>query len=311
MRKLKLWIIGALVGGVNRAQGVWIERGAEREAPPLVGRLYRTAPREWVFYCQIRLEPWLPYVFEGKVPVLWSFTTAEGLKVDTLVHLPYEPVWAGAIQAHLPSEMAGNNLGVQASCTEAPGLSYYCNVWCPEGISRGWVEAFTPVLTPPVRVHLDSLAGLARPGDSLWQRVFCPAQVDTTPPLPPYVVRRRRRPPKPVYLGCTWYLRGDTTQIFWTCSEPLPPYRLPSAAQKHWRQRAPLAYQRFSAHKPGERSDRGLIYLVYGEPSLRLLTPQQETWVYLPLQLSFYFRAVGGDWELVRRLEYQGWWERR
>lgn len=304
-----------LVLAVGRAfsQPVWIERSSERASPPLQVQVYRLTPEEWILFLQVNMETWLPYAFDTVVPVRMQVHTEEGLAAETLLSLPAQPIWSGAVRGHFPSTLAGQMTVITLSYSDAPTGPFQTRAYWQSGYTTHWIESVTVMLAPPVRIY--SLSGeswLALPGDSLWQMVFSPAAVDTSLPELPFVIRRGRRPPLPVPCKCAWYMRGDSSVIFWTCEKPFPPYRLPVASRntpraEDWQE----AHRLFSDRKPGERTDRGLVYLFYGQPPLRLYTPTQEVWVYPREGVSFHFVWEKGTWRLLRRMEYQGLWNRR
>ncbi|MEM9050527.1 MAG: GWxTD domain-containing protein [Bacteroidota bacterium] len=75
----------------------------------------------------------------------------------------------------------------------------------------------------------------------------------------------------------------------------------------------------FSSHVEGWQSDRGLIYIIYGEPNKIYKTAQIETWIYgeeqNPLSLTFRFIKVdnpftANDFRLEREDYYKPSWYR-
>lgn len=75
----------------------------------------------------------------------------------------------------------------------------------------------------------------------------------------------------------------------------------------------------FSSHLEGWQSDRGLIYIIYGEPNKIYKTAQLETWIYgeeqNPLSLTFRFVKVdnpftANDFRLEREDYYKPSWYR-
>jgi hypothetical protein len=100
-------------------------------------------------------------------------------------------------------------------------------------------------------------------------------------------------------------VRGDTTQVLWTCGLAGPPPKKLNLPPTH----RPDAQKHFSGFRPGDRTDRGLIYAKWGPPDLRLYTTSMETWVYARTKISFTFERKGHEWVLQRRLEYQAVWK--
>ena len=75
----------------------------------------------------------------------------------------------------------------------------------------------------------------------------------------------------------------------------------------------------FSSHLEGWKSDRGLIYIIYGEPNKIYKTAQLETWIYgeerNPLSITFRFIKVDNpftenDYRLSREDYYKPSWYR-
>lgn len=83
--------------------------------------------------------------------------------------------------------------------------------------------------------------------------------------------------------------------------------------------RVETANQFFSSHLEGWKADRGLIYLIYGEPNKIYKTAQLETWIYgeerNPLSITFRFLKVNNpftenDFRLSREDYYKPSWYR-
>lgn len=308
MKKAVLWAF--LLAA--KAQVLWIERASEASSPPLQAQAYRISPEEWVFAVKLNLTSWLPYGFDSSVPIRAELIDEKGPLAETLFTVPLEPHWQGSWRWKLTHQPHSAWVGLQVSCPEAPEEPFFTRFVWPVELTGFWIESASTLLTPPVEVKRpDGTAEKVSPGQARWEAYFVPAPVDTSLPLPPYVLKRKKKPPF-VSSSCAWYLRGDTSRVFWTCRWPARPYAapggtLPQPAPDQWE----AAFQRFSDRKPGDRSDRGLIFLFVGEPPLRLLTLSSEVWVYPEERLSFHFVYEEGSWKLVRKLEYQGLWKKR
>lgn len=83
--------------------------------------------------------------------------------------------------------------------------------------------------------------------------------------------------------------------------------------------RVEISNAEFSTYTEGWRTDRGMIYLVFGDPSKILRTPTQETWIYgdenNPSSLRFQFKKLENPWSdnifvLSRDPLYKTHWER-
>ncbi|MCS7297982.1 MAG: GWxTD domain-containing protein [Bacteroidia bacterium] len=311
MKKAATWLL--LSGGVSWSQPFWIERLSERFSPPFQAQVYRLSLDTWAIVLRIHMEAWLPYVFDTLIPLQLQISTAKGWTVETLITLPPVPQWEGSIIGRFPASLAGEMTTLSIHFSEAPEGPLYTRTHWRSGYTPIWIESVSCVLSPPVRLRsAEGRSWIASPGDSLWKAVLLPAEVDTSIPALPYLVGRHRRSPPLVGLDCAWYLRGDTTQVFWTCGENRLFYSLrgsrhTSPPPSRWQE----AYQLFSDKKPGERSDRGLIYLFYGPPPLRLLSSHREIWVYPEENVSFHFMWEKGEWQLMRRLEYKAIWEKK
>lgn len=311
MRRVALYL--ALLVGDRYAQALWIERAADRLSPPAEVQTYRLSAEEWVVWVRLDLQGWLPYVFDTVLQVRLQAYTEKGIVVDTSFTLPTVPQWRGALRGRFPPALAGEMVSLYFSYSEAPSEPLHARThWAAQSLPF-WIESEAAHLRAPVRLQtVEGSIYEAMPGDSVWHLFFQAACVDTTRPLPPYLLSAPRKRPPCTEIGCAWHLRGDTTRVFWTCGERYllygaPGGSLPLPPLKRWQE----AHRMFSQRKPGERSDRGMIYLFYGEPSLRLLTPTREVWVYPQENVSFHFIWEKGDWRLIRRLEYQGIWRRK
>jgi GWxTD domain-containing protein len=93
---------------------------------------------------------------------------------------------------------------------------------------------------------------------------------------------------------------------FWQKRDPTPSTEENEQMVEYYR-RVDYANQHFSTQQPGWMTDRGMIYIKYGEPSeiIRNLIPANqkpyEIWIYDELNLEFDFvdRTGFGDYELV------------
>lgn len=302
-------LYGVALVALSKAQELWIARPSEGWDTAFQAQAYRIAENKWVLVLRAQVQPWLPYAFDTLMPLHLSLVAEGGVKAETTFMVPAQPLWQGFLEWTLPISLAGRMGALYLHCAEGPPDPLYTRVYWPEAITPTWVESPTSVLSLPVRLHTAAGETLwVQPGQPGWEKGFLPARIDTSVPLPPYVLRKK--PTKAVVPSpCAWYLRGDSARIFWSCAWPGTPYPCPGAKrpappEAAWK----AASLYFSDQKPGERSDRGLIYLFYGEPTLRLLTPTREIWVYLHQEVSFHFSYRAGSWELLRRLEYQRVW---
>jgi GWxTD domain-containing protein len=93
---------------------------------------------------------------------------------------------------------------------------------------------------------------------------------------------------------------------FWKDRDPTPGTPENEQMDEYYR-RVEYANMHFSTQRPGWMTDRGLIYVKYGEPSeiVREIIPRNqkpyEIWTYNELSLQFFFedRTGFGDYELV------------
>jgi len=93
---------------------------------------------------------------------------------------------------------------------------------------------------------------------------------------------------------------------FWDERDPTPGTSENEEMDEYYR-RVDYANQQYSTQRPGWMTDRGMIYIKYGEPSemIRNLMPQNqrpyEIWIYHELNLQFEFvdRTGFGDYELI------------
>lgn len=309
MRKVVLW---ACLLVAAKAQEIWIERSTERLPPKLSAQAFRLSSTEWVIVASLPLEAWLPYAFDSLLPVQARLVRDQTVLAETTLAFPTSHTWQGSWRWKLPLSQGGEWVGLYMSCPDAPEGPYFTRVFLPVVITSAWIEAPTPHLSNILQVcESEGKKIQLRLGDTLWRQYFSPALVDTSLPLPPYVLKtlkRSVRSPSP----CAWHWMGDTTRVFWTCFWPGNPYPAPGASSRtippieRWRE----AFFLFSEGKPGDRTDRGLVYLFWGPPPLRLLTLSSEVWVYPHENVSFHFVYRGGGWQLLRKLEYQAVWKK-
>lgn len=156
-------------------------------------------------------------------------------------------------------------------------------------------------------VPLDSFSLLLRP-----------YLYDTSYPTAPHVWRRKSKTKSPLSNVGAWYLPG---LYVWQKDRPLyPPYKylqkqgaLSDSLQELWLSRVKYAATTFSRTKPGERSDRGLIWIFMGPPSAILYAYHRQIWIYENLfgQTVFWeFSFEAEEWKLLRRSEYQPIWQK-
>ena len=109
-------------------------------------------------------------------------------------------------------------------------------------------------------------------------------------------------------------LELENTWLAWTGSKD----RARKAIKAYYR-RVEIANSYFSSHVEGWKSDRGLIYIVYGKPNKVYRTEQVETWIYgeesNPLSVTFHFIKVinpftDNDYRLNREELYKPSWYR-
>ncbi|WP_347157747.1 GWxTD domain-containing protein [Pontibacter chitinilyticus] len=81
--------------------------------------------------------------------------------------------------------------------------------------------------------------------------------------------------------------------------------------------RVEMANKLYTSHKAGWATDRGMIYIIYGQPSDISHTGNTETWIYRQSETSPYVKFVftkkentftANHYELVRRPEYEESW---
>ncbi|MBL4709993.1 MAG: GWxTD domain-containing protein [Flavobacteriales bacterium] len=83
--------------------------------------------------------------------------------------------------------------------------------------------------------------------------------------------------------------------------------------------RVELSNRYFSCYKEGWKSDRGIIYIIYGNPTTIRKDAESEIWTYgeadniLSVQFKFYKKTnnfSNNDYELIRNVEYKNNWYR-
>jgi hypothetical protein len=273
--------------------------------PPLEARAFRLDSTKWALFIHIDLSEWMDYAFDSLLKVQMRLYGEEGrLIAETLLALPEAPKWQGPISWQLPPALANQWTYIEAFPETIPEKAFYARCYFPGHFVRAYPLQTGPWLSEPIT--LMDTAGRThqlKVGDSLWQYFFEPARVDTAWPLLPYILTGYK--PRWASTPCAWYLKGDSSQVFWTCALSTPP---PKKLNLNPTRQAE-ARQRFSHTKPGDRTDFGLIYASWGPPDLRLYTTNMETWVYTKQKLSFVFERQGQDWVLQRRLEYQAVWK--
>ncbi|MCS6789462.1 MAG: hypothetical protein NZ580_00570 [Bacteroidia bacterium] len=306
MRKLVLcWTIG--IWSRSIAQEVWLLRGPEVSYPPLQARAYRTTAKEWVIYLRADLERWMPYVFDSVFSVKITLHSDKGIEAEGTLTLPAQRHWQGVWRSELPPRLAGKPFILRLSFPEAAEDFLFTWIYLPKAVTGSWIASSDNVLSSFISLH-DTFGRAYKisPQDSLWQIFLHPAEVDTSAPLLPYIQRKAEKS-KPVPHPGAWYLRRDSSQVFWHGYQPAPYSLLPKVTDSLLQR----AFQLFSDTKPGERSDRGLVYLAWGPPPVEILSPFHRIWVYPEKGWSFHFRWRKGTWHLDRKLEYQAAWQNR
>jgi len=274
-----------------------------RLVPPLEVKAFRMDTTQWALVGRIEMTDWLDYAFDSLLQVR-LYAEDKQLLAETLLALPYSPTWRGHFHWPLSPTLSDRWAYLEAFPEGLPEIALYTRIYLPGSMVRAYPLSEGAWLTTPTTIFtVDSGAHETMPGDSLWESFFEPARVDTTWPPLPYVFTRPTS--RRLYTTCAWYLKGDTSQVFWTCALPgTPPKKLSLNPARQVEAR-----QRFAGPKPGDRSDFGLIYASLGPPDLRLYTTSMETWVYARQKLSFIFDRQGQDWILQRRIEYQAVWK--
>ncbi|MCK5833012.1 GWxTD domain-containing protein [bacterium] len=97
-------------------------------------------------------------------------------------------------------------------------------------------------------------------------------------------------------------------ELFWAVKDPTPNTKLNEFREEFYR-RIAIANIRFRSSRTGWKSDRGRIYIIYGEPNdteshpFDLDNRAYEIWYYYSPKRTFYFEDRWGDgtYELVRQ----------
>jgi GWxTD domain-containing protein len=82
---------------------------------------------------------------------------------------------------------------------------------------------------------------------------------------------------------------------------------------RNYFKRVEFANQHFTSFKEGWKTDRGMVYIVFGPPDEVSMAGQQENWAYKNLQMQFTFMKVGSVYHpdhfvLVRDKDYAENW---
>lgn len=103
---------------------------------------------------------------------------------------------------------------------------------------------------------------------------------------------------------------------FWLVRASNKPERAKNMIAKYY-QRVTLANRLFTSYQEGWKTDRGIIYIIYGPPTEVYRKTGQEQWIYgergNPLTINFYFDEVENpftfnDYSLQRSVEYKSGW---
>ena len=103
---------------------------------------------------------------------------------------------------------------------------------------------------------------------------------------------------------------------FWLERASQQPERAKNMIAKYY-QRVVLANQKFTSYQEGWKTDRGIIYIIYGPPTEVYRKTNQEQWIYgergNPLTISFYFDEVenpftDNDYSLQRSTAFKSSW---
>ncbi|MGQ9863974.1 MAG: GWxTD domain-containing protein [Bacteroidia bacterium] len=270
--------------------------------------------------------------------ISWRVGDTTALQVIQAATHPFQDIFFGdSIQIELVFLAEGMAPQVyQTSKVEADTWNFICRWKVLPGL-RGWfvklhvegtsIEGFAAG-------HLPSVAypwAVGEKGVYAWQsnslreipadsfpRLFQPYWYDTLLPTAPYVPVKKSK-----FLPCSsgaWHLPG---LYVWQKSRPLypPPLHkylyqkisLSDSLQKLWEKRVREAAMLFTRTIPGERSDRGLLWIFIGPPSAILYAYYKQIWIYENLfsQTVFWeFSFEADEWKLLRRYEYQPIWEK-
>jgi GWxTD domain-containing protein len=103
---------------------------------------------------------------------------------------------------------------------------------------------------------------------------------------------------------------------FWLERASYQPERAKNMINRYY-QRVVQANKRFTSYQEGWKTDRGIIYIIYGPPSEVYRKTGQEQWIYgekgNPLTINFYFDEVDNpfttnDYSLQRSTSYKSSW---
>lgn len=306
----KAAIIGCLILLVAKAQLTFplIERPFLEE-PPFIAKAFQLSSKQWAFCIRVRLEPWLDYAFDSTLPLRLRLYLEKALVAETLITAQAASSWEASFVWSFEG-VGGQFYFLEVSAAEVEGLSQVSRVWLPPYKVKRWIASPESHLPPTLTVLSEGgKRDTISPASPLWPSVFVPALVDTSKPLPPHVLKKPRE--AITAMPCAWYVKGDSSQVFWSCAMTLSPYASGTSRWSWDPERAQRANLLFSSHKPGSRTDQGLLYIFLGPPALRLLEPTREVWVYPELSAAFTFLWNGRSWQLQRRLEYQNLWQRK
>jgi len=273
--------------------------------PPVDVKTFRLDSTRWAIVGYLEMTDWLDYAFDSLIEVRFRlYDEDKQILAETLLALPAMTQWEGHFLWTLSPTLSDKWIYLGVFPEGFPEKAYYTRVYLPIGIVQAYPLSGGAWLTPPVKVvDGDGHFYWVMSGDSLWGYFFEPARVDTAWPLLPYLFTKYTA--RWTYTPCAWYLKGDSSQVFWTCAfSGTPPKKLSMNPT-----RRAEAQKRFASSKPGDRTDFGLIYAAYGPPDLRIYTTTMETWVYTQQKLSFTFDRQGREWVLQRRIEYQAVWK--
>ena len=103
---------------------------------------------------------------------------------------------------------------------------------------------------------------------------------------------------------------------FWLVRASNKPERAKNMIAKYY-QRVVLANRMFTSYQEGWKTDRGIVYIIYGPPTEVYRKTGQEQWIYgergNPLNINFYFDEVENpftfnDYSLQRSVDYKSGW---
>ncbi len=103
---------------------------------------------------------------------------------------------------------------------------------------------------------------------------------------------------------------------FWLVRASNKPERAKNMIARYY-QRVVLANRMFTSYQEGWKTDRGIVYIIYGPPTEVYRKTGQEQWIYgesgNPLNINFYFNEVENpftfnDYSLQRSVDYKSGW---